>query len=59
MKNIIKITLAAAVLGITASCTDLDVDVKSKYTEYPNDPVAIEGKMSDVYYSFRQALGNN
>ena len=59
MKNIIKITLAAAVLGITASCTDLDVNVKSKYTEYPNDPVAIEGKMSDVYYSFRQALGNN
>lgn len=59
MKNIIKITLAAAVLGMTASCTDLDVDVKSKYTEYPNDPVAIEGKMSDVYYSFRQALGNN
>lgn len=59
MKNIIKMTLAVAVLGITASCTDLDVDVKSKYTEYPNDPVAIEGKMSDVYYSFRQALGNN
>ena len=59
MKNIIKMTLAAAVLGITASCTDLNVDVKSKYTEYPNDPVAIEGKMSDVYYSFRQALGNN
>ena len=59
MKNIIKMTLAAAVLGITASCTDLDVDVKSKYTEYPNDPVAIEGKMSDVYYSFRLALGNN
>lgn len=59
MKNIIKMTLAAAVLGITGSCTDLDVDVKSKYTEYPNDPVAIEGKMSDVYYSFRQALGNN
>ena len=59
MKNIIKITLAAAVLGITASCTDLDVDVKSKYTEYPNDSIAIEGKMSDVYYSFRQALGNN
>ena len=59
MKNIIKMTLAAAVLGITASCTDLDVDVKSKHTEYPNDPVAIEGKMSDVYYSFRQALGNN
>lgn len=59
MKNIIKMTLATAVLGITASCTDLDVDVKSKYTEYPNDPIAIEGKMSDVYYSFRHALGNN
>ncbi len=59
MNNIIKTTLLATIAASMASCTDLDVDVKSKYTEYPDSPVAIEAKMSDVYYSFRSALGNN
>lgn len=45
-------------LAITATgCTDLDVDIKSKYTEFPDNEVAIEAKMADVYYSFRGALG--
>ncbi len=59
MNNIIKTTLLAAIAASMASCTDLDVDVKSKYTEYPDSKVAIEAKMSDVYYAFRSALGNN
>ena len=59
MKKIFHSVLALAAVAITASCTDLDVDVKSKYTEYPDSEVALEGKMSDVYYSFRSALGNN
>ncbi len=59
MKNFLKITMGSALLALAASCTDLDVDVKSKYTDYPNSDVALEGKMSDVYYSFRKALGNN
>ena len=43
-----------------ASCTDLDVDVKSKYTDYPTESeVAFEAKMADVYYAFRNQLGNN
>jgi hypothetical protein len=60
MKNYIKITLAAAAMMLTVSCTDLDVDVKSKYIEYPTESeVALEAKMADVYYAFRGALGNS
>ena len=42
---------------LTWSCTNLDVDVKSLYTEYPDTDVALEAKMADVYYCFRGALG--
>lgn len=58
MKTNIKFIFAAALLALTASCTDLDVDVKSKYTEYPDSEIAIEAKMADVYYAFRGPLGN-
>lgn len=59
MKNYMKISLAAAIVSLTASCTDLDVDVKSQYIEYPTESeVALEAKMADVYYAFRSALGN-
>ena len=59
MKNIIKAAVMATVAVAASSCTDLDVDVKSKMTEYPSSEIAIEAKMSDVYYAFRSALGNN
>lgn len=52
--------LATALLALAASsCTDLDVDVKSKLTEYPSSEIAMEGKMADAYYAFRKPLGNN
>lgn len=58
--NIIKAAVAVAVMAVATGCTDLDVDVKSKYTEYPTESeVALEAKMADVYYAFRGALGNN
>lgn len=58
MKRNIKIFMVAGCLAMTAGCTDLDVDVKSKYTEYPSSSeVALEAKMADVYYTFRSALG--
>ena len=56
----IRTIFAVAVVVMATSCTDLDVDVKSKYTEYPTESeVALEAKMADVYYAFRNALGNN
>ncbi|AHW59374.1 Starch-binding associating with outer membrane [Draconibacterium orientale] len=59
MKKInIKIFISAALIALaTSSCVDLDVDVKSKYTSYPDSEIAIEAKTSDVYYAFRGALG--
>ena len=52
--------LATALLALAvSSCTDLDVDVKSKLTEYPSSEIAMEGKMADAYYAFRKPLGNN
>jgi hypothetical protein len=57
MKNSLTLSAASAALLACTACTDLDVDVKSKYTEYPLSPVAIEAKMADVYYAFRNALG--
>jgi len=47
----------SALLLAMTSCTDLDVDVKSVYTEYPNSEIAIEAKASTAYYAFRGALG--
>ena len=42
----------------TVSCTDLDVDIKSVYTEYPADSeIAIEARISNAYFAFRDALG--
>ncbi len=60
MKRHIKTIFAVTFAAVAVSCTDLDVDVKSQYTEYPTQSeVALEGKMADVYYAFRGALGNN
>ncbi len=53
-----KLIIPAALLAFAITgCTDLDVDVKSQYTEYPNSEIAIDAKTSDVYYAFRGALG--
>ena len=60
MKKSIIYALASSALVLATGCTDLDVDVKSKYTEYPTESeIALEAKMSDVYYAFRTQLGNN
>ena len=47
MKQNIIITAAAAAL-VAFSCTNLDVPVKSLYTEYPTTDVALEAKMADI-----------
>lgn len=60
MKKYIHLALGTLFLGLAASCTDLNVPVDAQYTEYPTEStIALEGKMADVYYAFRSALGNN
>lgn len=57
MKTYSKIFLAAGFAGMLASCTDLDTPIESQFTEYPNSEIALEGKLSSVYFHLRGTLG--
>lgn len=57
MKTNIKVLFMAGVIGMTSACTDLDVDVNSRYTSYPTSDIALEAKMADIYYTFAGLLG--
>lgn len=53
-KNIFTCAMLALA---TISCNDLDVDIKSQYTEYPIDSdIALEARISNAYYAFRTPL---
>lgn len=54
--NKIILTAGLCALALTG-CTNLDVDVTSQYTEYPENAIAVEAKMADVYFHLRGALG--
>jgi len=57
MKSNIKLFLAAGLIGMTASCTNLDVTPEAQFTKYPNSEAAIEAQMADVYFHLRGTLG--
>jgi hypothetical protein len=57
MKHNIKLFLAAGLIGLTASCTDLDVPVESMYTSYPNTETAIQGRLQGIYSQLRDCIG--
>ena len=63
MKTNIKLLFAAALVGLTTSCTDLDVTPSSQYTEDPSknsgvDPmIVVEAKMADVYFHLAGTFG--
>ena len=60
MKTKLYIALSLAALSLGAvSCTDLDVDVNSQYTEFPNTERAAEAISADVYAAYRGAVGYN
>jgi hypothetical protein len=53
-----KIILSAALLGLVlSSCTDLDVDVDSQYTQMPGTEAAVNANMNDLFIKFRGTLG--
>lgn len=54
----INILSGALIALASVSCTNLDVDINSVYTEYPIDSdVALEARINNAYYAFRGALG--
>ncbi|MDE7406989.1 MAG: RagB/SusD family nutrient uptake outer membrane protein, partial [Muribaculaceae bacterium] len=57
MNRNIKAILAIGLAAASTACSDLDVDMDSHNTQYPNNPIALEAKLADTYYSFRGALG--
>ncbi len=57
MKNIKLYIPVVLMFFAIYSCTDLDVDIDSQYTSYPDSEIALAAKTSDVYYSFRTQLG--
>ena len=53
-----KIILSVALLGLTlSSCTDLDVDIDSQYTQMPGTEAAVNANMNDLFTRFRGTLG--
>ena len=57
MKRNKNIILAGLLALASTSCTDLDVKVESQYTEYPQNEIAVEAKMADLYYHLRDVYG--
>ncbi|SFK71954.1 RagB/SusD family nutrient uptake outer membrane protein [Proteiniphilum acetatigenes] len=55
----IKLLLSFLLFSWIASCTDLDVDIKSQYTAFPDSEIAAEAKTADVYYVMREPLGRD
>ncbi|TJZ54978.1 RagB/SusD family nutrient uptake outer membrane protein [Sphingobacterium olei] len=49
----------SALVAAFVSCTDLDVDIKSQYTDFPTTERAAEAISADVYAAYRGALGYN
>lgn len=48
MKLYIKGLILSGLLAGTA-CTDLDTDLNTKYTEFPENPIAVEGEFNGCY----------
>lgn len=60
MKMKLHMLVSAAVLATTiTSCTDLDVDIKSQYTQFPDTERAAAAISGDVYAAYRGALGRD
>jgi len=53
-----KLILSTALLGLAmSSCTDLNVDIESQYTQQITTEEAVKANMSNIYFQFRDPLG--
>jgi len=58
-KQYIRLFTLTTFAATLVACTDLDVDIKSQYTEFPTTDKAAEAISADVYAAYRSALGYN
>jgi len=59
MKKINTIIAATVATIMVTGCTDLDTDVKSQYTSYPESDIAIESALASTFYSMRGSIGRS
>lgn len=59
MKRNISAIFAAGLMLMASSCTDLDTEVKSQYTAYPESDVALESALASTFYSLRGSIGRS
>lgn len=58
MELYIKGLMLSGLLAATA-CTDLDVDLDTKYTEFPKNPIAVEGEFNGCYRFLNNWFGRD
>ncbi|MFE2864567.1 RagB/SusD family nutrient uptake outer membrane protein [Sphingobacterium multivorum] len=56
---VIRLLTLSALSFSLGSCTDLDVDIKSQLTEFPDSERAAEAILADVYSTYRGAMGRD
>lgn len=56
---LIRLLILSALSFSLGSCTDLDVDIKSQLTEFPDSERAAEAILADVYAAYRGAMGRD
>ncbi|MBO5444211.1 MAG: RagB/SusD family nutrient uptake outer membrane protein [Muribaculaceae bacterium] len=59
MKSVFKYLSLGAVLAGMASCTDLDTEINNRYTELPDNPIAVEGEFNGCYYYLHGWFGRD
>ncbi len=53
----IKFLMLPAVLALVCACTDLDTEINSQYTSYPDNEIAVNAKLEGCYYYLRNQTG--
>lgn len=59
MKRYIKTICAVGLAIMATGCTDLNTEVKSQYTSYPQSDMAIESALASTFYSMRGSIGRS
>ncbi|SJZ39381.1 Starch-binding associating with outer membrane [Chitinophaga eiseniae] len=59
MKKYIKSILILSMVTVVSGCTKLDVDIKSRYTRFPDSQAAAEAVSASAYNAYRGAMGRD
>lgn len=57
MKSSIKFFLLSGALAGATACTDLDTEITTQYTTYPDNEIALSAKLEGCYYYLRNEAG--